>query len=298
MTVKVTMANNGSDSVDFINASSVTLAQVKSTDGGSSNGSLALHTASAGTSTERVRIDSSGNVGIGTSTPNAAAGYTNVTVNNTSGGIYDINVGGTLTSRWYANSTAAFIGSNASIPLVFNTVGSERARIDSSGNLLVGGTAQTNGAKVESFFNGGTQNGFVSNDTASASGTTFFQCSNNGTSIGTIARVGTTSAVVYNTTSDQRLKSNIEDAAPVLDKLIQVQVRQYDWTEGDLHQDYGFVAQELEPLLSGIVTKGKTEEDIWQLDYSRLTPHLVKAIQEQQTIIADLKSRIETLEAK
>jgi hypothetical protein len=190
------------------------------------------------------------------------------------------------------------VGMRSNHPLVLVTNDTERARIDTSGNLLVGGTSQTNSAKVESFFNGATLNGFVSNDTSSANGTTFFMCSNNGTNIGTIARVGTTSAVVYNTTSDQRLKSNIEDSAPVLKKLMDVKVRQYDWTEGELHQDYGFVAQELEPILSGIVTKGKTEEDVWQLDYARLTPHLVKAIQEQQAIIQTLTSRIEALENK
>jgi hypothetical protein len=139
--------------------------------------------------------------------------------------------------------------------------------------------------------------GVVANDTANNAGTTYFAASSNGTTIGSITRVGATNAVVYNTTSDQRLKTNIQDSANSLDKLMQVKVRQYDWIEGDLHQDYGFIAQELEPLLSGIVTKGKTEEDIWQLDYSRLTPHLVKAIQEQQAIITSLTARIEALEA-
>jgi len=170
--------------------------------------------------------------------------------------------------------------------------------LDGSGNLLVGGTTQTNSAKVEAFFSGASNSGFVANDTTSTSGTNYFIASNNGTNIGSIQRVGATSAVIYNTTSDQRLKSNIEDALPVLEKLMQVQVRQYDWTEGDLHQDYGFIAQELKPLLSGVVTQGKTEEDVWQLDYSRLTPHLVKAIQEQQTLITSLTERLTALENK
>jgi hypothetical protein len=82
----------------------------------------------------------------------------------------------------------------------------------------------------------------------------------------------------------------------VLEKIMQVQVRQYDWTEGNLHQDYGFIAQELAPVLSGIVTEGKEEADMWQLDYSRLTPALLKAIQEQQAIIESLTARIEALE--
>ena len=73
---------------------------------------------------------------------------------------------------------------------------------------------------------------------------------------------------------------------------MQVQVRQFDWTESETHQDYGFIAQEVEPLLSGVVTKGKTEEDIWQLDYSRLTPHLLKAIQELKAEFDSLKAQI------
>ena len=80
--------------------------------------------------------------------------------------------------------------------------------------------------------------------------------------------------------------------------LLNVKVRQYDWTDGDLHQEYGFVAQELESVLSDIVTKGKTEEDMWQLDYSRLTPHLVKAVQELSAKNDALEARLAALEAK
>ena len=79
---------------------------------------------------------------------------------------------------------------------------------------------------------------------------------------------------------------------------MQVKVRQYNWTEGEVHQVYGFIAQELEPILSGIVTKGKTEKDMWQLDYSKITPHLVKAIQEQQALIESLTTRLTALENK
>jgi hypothetical protein len=161
---------------------------------------------------------------------------------------------------------------------------------------LVGTTTQR--GKISNDFNGGTNNGIALNDTASASSSAFAVFYNNGSAIGTIARNGATSAVVYNTTSDQRLKSNIVDANPVLDKLMEVKIRQFDWTDGDLHQDAGFIAQELAPILSGIVTKGKTEEDYWQVDYSRLTPYLVKAIQEQQALITDLTTRLSALEAK
>jgi len=194
--------------------------------------------------------------------------------------------------------TSSTIGSTTSANLSLLSNNTVNATLDTSGNFLVGtATTITSGKSVVSF-NGATFNGLVLSESANASNSTYLAFNNGASVIGSVSRVGATAAVIYNTTSDQRLKSNIENATPVLNTLMQVQVRQFDWTEGDLHQDYGFIAQELQPVLSGVVTKGKTEEDVWQLDYSRLTPHLVKAIQEQQVLINALTDRIAALEAK
>ena len=179
-----------------------------------------------------------------------------------------------------------------------NTTDPGSGNLSVTGQLFVGATSTVAFSYAGVKFNGAAYNGFGLNDSAAASGVGYIYFQSNGTTIGSIARVAATSAVVYNTTSDERLKTNIADASPVLDKLMDVKVRQYDWIDGDLHQDAGFIAQELEPILSGIVTKGKTEEDMWQLDYSRLTPYLVKAMQEQQTFIESLTQRIAILEAK
>jgi hypothetical protein len=202
---------------------------------------------------------------------------------------------------FYQNGVAtrtAMIQANSAAGLQFigGSGGTLQMTLDGSGNLLVGHTAQVLSSKVLSQFSGATHNGIIINETADTASTTFAAFSLSGTAIGSITRVGATSAVAYNTTSDERLKSNIANSDPVLEKIMQVQVRQYDWTEGNLHQDYGFIAQELAPVLSGIVTEGKEEADMWQLDYSRLTPALLKAIQEQQAIIESLTARIEALE--
>ena len=60
----------------------------------------------------------------------------------------------------------------------------------------------------------------------------------------------------------------------------------------------GFLAQELNAEYPWAVSEGGEDEKTnpWAVDYGKLTPILVKAIQEQQTIINDLKSRITTLE--
>jgi hypothetical protein len=165
--------------------------------------------------------------------------------------------------------------------------------LDASGNLLVGTT--TAGAKFTLEYDGGVVVGQNINDSANTTNSTLMQFQIQGTQVGTIKRVAATSAVVYNTTSDVKLKENIADSDSVLEKIQNIKVRQFDWKAGNLHQDYGFIAQELNEVVSGVVTPAETENDMWQLDYSRLTPHLVKAIQEQQALITQLQADIAAL---
>jgi len=276
--------------------------------------------------TERMRIDSSGNVGIGTSSPST---YGKFAVVGSSGSVetYVVNTGTTVqAAMWTQNNSGTKTGilhygsaqgpygaigigegalySSNNLTIMCDVAGgvikfatggnTERMRITSDGYLLVNTTSTVGGSsRIGVLFAGNATNGINTQDSTTTSGAVFHQFSNSaGTIIGSISRNGTTNAVLFNTTSDQRLKSNITDAAPVLDKLMNVKVRQFDWTEGNLHQDAGFIAQELAPVLSGIVTEGKKEEDLWNLDYSRLTPYLVKAIQEQQALIVDLQERL------
>ena len=60
----------------------------------------------------------------------------------------------------------------------------------------------------------------------------------------------------------------------------------------------GFIAHEAQEIFSDAITGEKDAEMMQGMDYGRITPLLVKAIQEQQTIIEDLKTRIETLEGE
>ena len=84
--------------------------------------------------------DTSGNVGIGTSSPSSFTGYTTVSVNNaTNGGIYNILVNGTETARLQAYSGIFNVAAKgASTVLTFETNGSERMRLDTSGNVGIG----------------------------------------------------------------------------------------------------------------------------------------------------------------
>ena len=120
---------------------------------------------------------------------------------------------------------------------------------------------------------------------------------------------------VYGQSSDIKLKENVVDATPKLDDLLKVNIINFNFI-GDNTKQIGVIAQELEEIFPSMISESPDREDREVTDeegnatteivdlgtvtksvkYSVFTPMLIKAIQEQQTIIEDLKSRIETLE--
>ena len=88
-------------------------------------------------------INSSGNVGIGTTSPNSYTNYTTLTVNGTTGGEVDFESSGTLKGQIYATSSSGFYvdSRGSTTPTVFKTNTSERMRIDSSGRVIIGQTS-------------------------------------------------------------------------------------------------------------------------------------------------------------
>ena len=156
--------------------------------------------------------------------------------------------------------------------------------LDASGNLLVGSTSVV--ANANNFvYSPGNAWGIFGHVSGTASGIDFTKFYYNGAQIGSISQSGTT-AVLYNLTSDQRLKTNIVDAAPASALIDAIQVRQYDWKSDGSHQRYGFIAQELVTVAPEAVHQPADPEEMMAVDYSKLVPMLVKEIQDLRKRLA------------
>ena len=103
------------------------------------------------------------------------------------------------------------------------------------------------------------------------------------------------SSCSFTAASDYRLKENIETLPNGLDRLKQLKPVKFKWKEHNYTSE-GFIAHEVQEIYPDAVVGEKDDKVMQSMDYGKITPLLVKAIQEQQTIIDDLKARIETLE--
>jgi hypothetical protein len=222
---------------------------------------------------ERVRIDTSGNVGIGTSSftqklaINSANTSTNSLVEYKQGDVTQAYVGmgsdNILRIESLARPTGVVAG-GANYAFV-TTNGSERMRITSDGEVYIAGTTDQGAYNL--------------------------QC--NGT--------GVWGAGAYVNGSDARLKDNIQSLDAGLDvvKAMRPVTFQYkpEYSKDQSVQP-GFIAQELQeamagkPYLEGVVQEGTNHLNV---AYQNIIPILVKAMQEQQAIIEQLKADVAAL---
>jgi hypothetical protein len=249
---------------------------------------------------EVARFDSSGNFGLGV-TPSAwASNYKAIQLPNGASLAATTNVNRTYLynnvyqpsgSPVYVNSDFAtyqvqlngqFQWHLAPSGTAGNTASFTQAMtLDASGNLLVGTTSTAGNAGFQVLPNAnatGSALFSVNHITGSASGHLYASFNFNGSGIGSITQSGTT-AVLFNVTSDQRLKENIVDADSASSLIDSLQVRKFDWKTDNTHQRYGFIAQELVTVAPEAVHQPINGQDMMAVDYSKLVPMLVKEIQ-------------------
>lgn len=289
---------------------------------------------------------SDGNVGIGPTAPNhvlhlqkSAAGThvdTRIENTNTSGystlwlgsGNDGLLRGGSTAGSW--TGALAMVTSSAA-PLVFATNAAEKMRILGDGKVGIGTTDPYvhTLAVVTQYGSGGTWNAsawgmglkfggsgtqygmqFVPADSSGSSLVLGFMNSS-GSMVGSVT--STSAATAFNTTSDRRLKEDIVESSMGLETLMTIAVHDFSFkADAEKTKHQGFIAQELHEVYPDAVTVGGKDPKMqpWAVDYGKLTPLLVKSVQEldakNDELVAmnaalevnskQLESRIEKLE--
>jgi hypothetical protein len=268
--------------------------------------------------TERARIDSSGNFGLGAAPSAWGAGSKALQINS------NLSLWSQSSTNNYVYANAYFDGTNdkyvstaeaarirfAGATTIFNYAASgsananitwqESFRTDTSGNLLVGKTSS--GAANVGFEVNQTGISYLSNSATTDATSTNHIYSTGASAFRFYVGMGGTvfaTSIVISAISDQRLKENVRDIDTGLDAIMALQPRRFDWKDGkgqDKKNVAGFIAQEFEtvfPECVGVSKAGADGIEYKNINHETLIPTLVKAMQEQQAIIESLKARLD-----
>jgi hypothetical protein len=203
--------------------------------------------------------------------------------------------------------------------LVFSTTAdgasspTERMRIDNAGNVGINATPSTSyrllaktSSAIESALgtqgvtgDTATQSILVTkfdNDTTTAQNFIQFQVNNGGANCGRITANGANTAA-FGSTSDIRLKENIEDLPPQLENILGLRPVEFDYieSEGGGHQ-IGFIAQEMQQIYPDVVNERGEDDMLMITGWSKTEARLVKALQEAVAKIETLEAKVAALE--
>ena len=252
-----------------------------------------------GSKTELMRIDASGNVGIGTNTATSIPGFTRaVKLEDSTSASYVVS-GGLNEADFGISSNGGWIGTSTNVPMRFASNGTEAMRIDANSDLILGSTVSLGGATITTVSSGNAHNA-MRNSAATAGkfwrqevdNANIFYIINDATT-GVYMNDGGTTWVAI---SDETVKENIVEIEGALDKVMDYRCVEYNLiADENKAKKIGFIAQDWEVDYSPVVVTGADGK--LGMQYTETIPVLLKAIQEQQAIIEALTARIAALES-
>jgi hypothetical protein len=182
-----------------------------------------------------------------------------------------------------------------------------KVTIDSIGNVGVGTRFPKYRFQVDGITGTFNDNGIRIQNTSVGTGWSLYSSASGALIIGRSGNLGQFDGVsgVYTSISDRRAKTNIQDVTPVLSKVMTLAPKTYQYkVQGNQEskQYIGFIAQDVYDVFPQFVSVNTTNdgnamfESQMGVDYASMSTIAIKAIQEQQAIIEQLKARITALE--
>ena len=219
-------------------------------------------------SSERIRIQSDGKVGINTTTPSSV-----------------LDVSGTIKGT-HVKATTSVSASGIGLGRVDDVEGGLGITVDN--------TTKPYSPKI-TFDPGGTQNGIITSGDPNLSGNDPFTV-RTGVTIDNSHNLNVAGDIIAFYASDKRLKDNVTPISNPIKKILQIGGYSFDWNEKqDTYKghDIGVIAQEVEKVLPEVV---ETRENGYKaVKYQKMVPLLIEAIKDQQKQIDELKEMIKKL---